>query len=101
MKTMHRAGSLAALQASNSLGVTLGGQRVAIFCVKGNVIATSGKCPHAGGMIHSGEIDGNSVSCPWHGFTYDLTTGACNEDATLVLDIYPVSVEGDDIMVTL
>jgi nitrite reductase (NADH) small subunit len=40
------------------------------------------------------------LTCPWHGWTFDLRTGTCDEDPDLTLELYPVRIDGDDIVVT-
>jgi nitrite reductase (NADH) small subunit len=97
----HRAASLAALRSSGSLAATVAGRAVALFAVADAVIATSGRCPHNRGPLHEGDIDGMTLTCPWHGYGFDLRTGACAEDPALVLERFEVHVEGDDVLVRL
>ena len=96
-----RVGSLAALRAGTPTKAKIGDTPVAVFALGDDVVATNGKCPHAGGPLHQGEIEGTILTCPWHGWTYDLRTGACDEDPSLNLARYPVCLDGDDIMVLL
>jgi nitrite reductase/ring-hydroxylating ferredoxin subunit len=65
------------------------------------VIATNGQCPHAEGPLHEGDVDGTILTCPWHGWTFDLESGACQEDDSIILERYPVRIDGDDVFVTL
>jgi nitrite reductase/ring-hydroxylating ferredoxin subunit len=95
----HRAASLTQLQAANALGLTVAGRKVALFCVEGRIVATNGRCPHAKGPLHEGEVVGTTLTCPWHGYTFDLGSGACEEDDTLHLEFLEVQVEGDDVLV--
>jgi nitrite reductase/ring-hydroxylating ferredoxin subunit len=45
---------------------------------------------------------GHTVTCPWHGWTYDIRTGtSIVPPIKLRIDTYPVEVEGDDIMLVL
>ncbi len=97
----HRVGSLQALRAGTPTKARIDGQAIAVFMLGDDVVATNGKCPHAGGPLYQGEIDGTILTCPWHGWTYDLRTGACDEDPSLNLERYKVRVDGDDIMVLL
>ena len=41
------------------------------------------------------------LSCPWHGWTYDLKSGVCEEDSEVRLPLFDVQIEGDDIFVLL
>ncbi|RJG01846.1 Rieske (2Fe-2S) protein [Noviherbaspirillum sedimenti] len=101
MKPMQRVGSLKELKDGKPLDVTLDGQKIAVFYIKDEVVATSGKCPHAGGPIQCGDLEGAWLTCPWHGWTFDLNSGVCTDDPSLALDIYPVRVDGDDILVAV
>ena len=46
-----------------------------------------------------GELEGTIVTCPWHGWTYDITTGVSPDDSDCAVERYDVKVEGDDVMV--
>ncbi|WP_439485909.1 Rieske (2Fe-2S) protein [Blastomonas fulva] len=97
----YRIGSLAAVQAGEAILSEANGQDVALFMCQGKVIATNGQCPHAEGPLHEGEVEGTILTCPWHGWTFDLESGACQEDDTIMLERYPVRIDGDDVLVTL
>lgn len=96
-----RVGSLAAVKAGEPILAGAGGKDVALFMCLGRVVATQGQCPHAEGPLHEGEIDGSVLTCPWHGWSFDLVTGECSEDDTILLERYPVRIDGDDIYVEL
>lgn len=57
------------------------GQEIALFNVQGEIFALGNECPHMGGPLGEGEItiEGSKkcVTCPWHGWDFDLTTGTC------------------------
>jgi nitrite reductase (NADH) small subunit len=98
---MHKVGSLTTLKAGQALSADIDGARVAVFLIDGKVVATTGKCPHAGGPLSAGTLCGAVLSCPWHGWSFDLTTGQCEEDPQIVLPLYSVHIEGDEVLVTL
>jgi 3-phenylpropionate/trans-cinnamate dioxygenase ferredoxin component len=99
----QRAGSLRALRESGYLLTDVADQVIALRIVDDQVIAMQGECPHAGGPVGEGEIkpDCSAIICPWHGYEWDLRTGKCDEDPDLMLQRYPVRIEGDDILVKL
>lgn len=97
----QRAGSLAELRAVGRLATSVAGRKIALFAVQDSVVATAGRCPHARGPLHEGELNGCLLTCPWHGYTFDLRTGACDEDPELKLERFKVTIEGDDILVSL
>jgi nitrite reductase (NADH) small subunit len=97
--TFQRVGSVSALLGGEPLGAVVDGKEVAVFAVDGGFVATSGMCPHAQGPLHEGEIEDGILTCPWHGWTFSLDSGQCEEDPGLCLERYEVKVEGDDILV--
>lgn len=52
-----------------------GGRIVALFRVGDDFYALDGLCPHQGGPLGQGTLDGTVVTCPWHGFQFDVRTG--------------------------
>ena len=79
--------------------VDLNGKPVAVFNVEGNFYAISDTCLHRGGPLGEGELDGKTVTCPWHGWRYDVTTGVNEMNPAVVVEKYQVKVEGDDVLV--
>ena len=57
------------------LEVDLDGKSVAVANVSGSFLAIAGECPHQGGPMAEGELEGNVVTCPWHNFRFDMRTG--------------------------
>jgi nitrite reductase (NADH) small subunit len=79
--------------------VEAGGKQIALFNVGGKLYAIDNTCKHRGGPLAEGEIDGTTVICPWHGWEYDITTGANLDDASVKLGCYPLKTDGDDILI--
>ena len=52
------------------------GSYIAVFNVDGAFHALDGNCPHQGGLLSNGTLDGCVVKCPEHGMRFDVTTGA-------------------------
>ena len=80
------------------------GQELALFKISGKVYAIQENCPHQGGPLSDGEVEGTVVMCPWHGMTYDLTTGKAAPEAwnhDFNVKTYNVKVEGDNVMVEI
>lgn len=97
----HRVGSVSALRSGQPVGGTVEGKEVAVFAVADGFVATSGICPHAQGPLCEGEVDGHTLTCPWHGWQFSLDSGVCEEDPGLQLERYEVRIDGDDILVRL
>ncbi len=79
--------------------VVVGGQPVALFNVQGIVHALAGRCPHRGGPLGQGFLDGSRVSCPWHNYTFEVTTGENVVSAGLRAARYEVKVEDGRVFV--
>lgn len=75
------------------------GHPVALFNVDGSFYAVSNVCLHRGGPIGEGTLDGPVVTCPLHGWEYDVRTGRNVANAAARLRTYAVKVEGEDILV--
>jgi nitrite reductase/ring-hydroxylating ferredoxin subunit len=67
----------------------------------GTFLATTSRCPHEDVSLEDGEHCGTSITCPGHGYEFDMATGACAHDPRLRLRRYRVSFEGDDLYVDL
>lgn len=74
---------------------------VALFNVDGTFYALDGVCPHQGGPLGRGLLSGCLVTCPWHGWQFDVTTGKHQINSRIVQPTFPVRVEGDWILVDL
>ncbi|MDE0144265.1 MAG: Rieske (2Fe-2S) protein [Nitrospira sp.] len=53
---------------------------VALFNVDGEILALDNTCPHAGGPLGEGTLNGEIVECPWHGWEFNVRTGQCIEN---------------------
>lgn len=79
--------------------VVVQGHPVALFNVDGRIHALSNVCLHRGGPVGEGEVSGATVTCPWHGWEYDVRTGQNTTNPVARLRTFEVRVEGDDILV--
>jgi nitrite reductase (NADH) small subunit len=81
--------------------VTAGEREIALFNVDGTFYATAGKCLHLGGPIGEGHLDGCVITCPWHGWQYDVRTGENEFDRAIALETFEVVVEDGDVKVAI
>ena len=72
---------------------------VALFNVGGQVFAINHICPHRGGPLAEGRLTGHVVACPWHGWTFDVRTGAPDHPGGHAVAAYEVKVEGSAVYV--
>ena len=71
-----------------------------MFNVGGEVFAIDDRCPHRAGCLE-GYLDGFSITCPWHGWQYDVRDGRCDTFSTKSVAAYPVRVDAEGVFVTL
>ena len=81
--------------------VERGDDRYALCNVAGEIRAMWGVCPHHGGPLGEGALNGERVTCPWHMWEFDSKTGVCAMNPQIVLATYPVRIEGPDVMVDI
>lgn len=67
-----------------------GDRDVLIALVDGKVMAFRNQCPHMGKPLDQGLVDGNVITCPWHGFRFDLSSGECLTVPHVQLEPFPV-----------
>ena len=79
--------------------VSIAGKEILLVNVKGIIHAVENECPHQGSPLSAAVVKDGYLSCPRHGYRFSLTDGACAEHPECVLMIYPVQLDGDDILV--
>ena len=72
---------------------------IALFNVDGEFHALDGICPHQGGPLGKGKLTGCVVTCPWHGWQFDVRTGQHQTSVSLLHTKFPVRVEGESVLV--
>ena len=63
--------------------LVVNGHEVAVFRCRGTLYALQNSCPHEGGSLAGGHIEGDEVICPLHGYRFNVKTGACSTDPRL------------------
>ena len=81
--------------------VEVEGRAVALFNVDGTFYAIDGTCLHRGGPVGEGDLEDEIVTCPWHGWQYDVTTGRNVMDPDIGLAQYEVEIENGVVKVAL
>ncbi len=76
------------------------GHPVALFNVDGTFHAVSNVCLHRGGPIGEGTLDGPVVTCPLHGWEYDVRTGRNLANPAARLRTFAVRIDGDEVLVS-
>jgi len=98
--TWMRACTLSALADESALQVELAGEPVCIARSNGEVFAIDDVCSHADVALSEGDVEDGTVECWLHGSRFDLRTGeATSLPATQPVPVFPVKVEGDEVLV--
>ncbi|HTW58462.1 MAG TPA: Rieske (2Fe-2S) protein [Terriglobales bacterium] len=78
-----------------------GSKTICIANVNGVYSAMDNVCLHRGGPLGQGMIENGKVVCPWHGWAWDPKTGVAEQDAKAKVAVYPMKIEGGDVMVEI
>jgi len=73
--------------------------KIALFRCDGAIYAIRNRCPHMGGDLGEGTLEGEIVRCPWHGWPINVTTGQHPEAPLVAVRTFPVKEEGGDVYV--
>lgn len=79
--------------------VTINGDEVVLINDKGKIYACENYCPHQGSQMQTGIVKDGVISCPRHGWHYDLVSGACIDHDGYTLKTYQVEVIDGEIMI--
>ena len=89
-----------ALEDGKALVVRFGREEICLVRWDGKFFAFANNCPHMDSPMQWGYIEQGFIECPWHGFRYDLGTGArLRIPGADRLDLYPVRIVDDDVYV--
>jgi len=81
--------------------VQAGDRALALVRIGDEFYATDGACRHLHGPLGEGRIDDHVLTCPWHGWQYDVRTGLNVFDHAIRVETFEVRVEGGDVKVAL
>ncbi len=81
--------------------VNLEGKALLLIQIKGAFFACLDECPHQGAPMTGGMVKESYISCPRHGFRFDLRTGACADAPAFKLTVYPTEIRGDELFVEI
>ena len=82
--------------------ITIEKNKILLLNLNEKIYAIGSRCPHRGLSLAQGKIEGNIITCPYHGSHFDVTTGqVVKGPAKEGLPIYEVKVEGKDILISI
>jgi nitrite reductase/ring-hydroxylating ferredoxin subunit len=79
--------------------VIAGGTAICMGNVDGEYFALANACPHAEGPLGEGKLDGTSLTCSYHGWTFDVRDGSCLTNGTSQVGTYEVQLKGNAVCV--
>ena len=91
--------SLEGLPPGSAAEVEFEGRVYALYNIDGVISAINGVCPHQGGPLAEGTIEGTTVTCPWHGWQIDVRSGKTPMGPKVTQEVYEVKIEGGDVLV--
>lgn len=74
---------------------------VCVANLNGTISALDNVCLHRGGPLGQGYIEDGKVVCPWHGWQFDAQTGQVGHNPSARTKVYPIKVEGEDVLIDL
>jgi nitrite reductase (NADH) small subunit len=96
-----RAMAAADIPAGTIREVDVNGKALAVANVGGAFHAIDNTCIHRGGPLGDGPLEGKIVTCPWHGWQYDVSTGKVTQNPSVGVACYAVEVRGGDVYLDL
>ncbi len=93
-------GKVSDIEDRKAVVVTVGAKQVAVFNIGGQFHALENLCGHRGGPLADGHCEGVIVTCPWHGWTFDVKTGACLNAPGFDQKKFKTKVENGEIFVS-
>jgi nitrite reductase/ring-hydroxylating ferredoxin subunit len=97
----HRIASVEEVPPGSGKECVAAGRIIALFNVDGEFHAIDGICAHAGGPVGDGALNDNIVTCPWHGWQYDVKSGQHCLTPTICQQSFPVTVEDGEVFAEL
>jgi nitrite reductase (NADH) small subunit len=81
--------------------VMFSGRPMCVVNVDGAIAVLDGTCPHEGGPLGEGLIENGCVVCPWHGYAFDVRTGAAQDDPEMNAQVFEAKVEDGELRARL
>jgi nitrite reductase (NADH) small subunit len=79
--------------------VDVNGKALAVANIGGAFHAIDNTCLHRGGPLGGGSVEGKIVTCPWHGWQFDVTTGKASQNPAVGVSCYRVEIRAGEVFV--
>lgn len=97
----HKIAKASEIVAGTGKSFQVQGKNVAVFNLGGKYAAIDNVCKHKGGSLGDGTLENDTVTCPLHGWQYNVTNGDCATNPAVKIDTYTVKLVGEDITLEL
>jgi len=97
----HRVCTLEELPAGSAKEVAVDGKILVLYNCEGQVYCLDGICPHAGGPLVRGKFEGLLVTCPWHGWQFNVRCGTHSMTENIRQQTYEVEIKKGAVYVNL
>ncbi|OGW78535.1 MAG: hypothetical protein A2Z83_04205 [Omnitrophica bacterium GWA2_52_8] len=101
MAKTFKAAKKSDIPADTGYYVDLQGRDIALYNVEGQIHAMDAICPHQGGPLHEGSMTDGKAMCPWHGWEFDIKTGACVFNDAIKQQVYKAVEKDGDIYIEI
>ena len=102
MSDFVKVAELNGLDDGELMAIEVDDEPVCLAKVAGSIYAFTDNCTHISGPLNEGELDGEVLTCPWHGAQFNVCTGkVLRGPARQDIQTYPVRVEGNSILISL
>ncbi len=99
MSRIHRVALAAEVQPGRPCAVRAGARDLVVCNVGGRLHALEDLCGHQGMPLSSGDLEGTTLTCAYHGWAYDVRSGRCLTDRSFQLARFPVEVRGGEVWI--
>lgn len=97
-----RVAALADISEGEGKRVRVGLAVIVLFKISGDLFAVEGLCRHMKAPLEFAQVQPNqTITCSWHGWQYDLTSGQCLTTSWAKLKTYPVKIENGQVWVSV
>ena len=81
--------------------IVVNGRHIALFRLDDGFFAIDNLCLHQAGPLCDGDIEDGVVTCPWHGWSYEIRSGTLVQDPRVGVSTHNTRIVGDDVQVQL
>lgn len=94
-------GKISEIPAGKMQKVSVDGREILVANINGNYYACDDTCTHAGASLSEGALEGDTITCGWHGAKFNCTSGKLEKFPAKIKDLksYKTVIESDNVFV--